>query len=77
MALNGFILSEGDVKSYEMTGKGENIARIDRPATVAYRGDAETLVETVDAIVKELKLWNSRSEFIREATLEHIRRHVD
>jgi metal-responsive CopG/Arc/MetJ family transcriptional regulator len=66
-------------KSYEMTGKGENIARIlDRPATVAVTVEMpKPLLETVDAIVKELKLWNSRSEFIREATLEHIRRHVE
>jgi metal-responsive CopG/Arc/MetJ family transcriptional regulator len=66
-------------KSYEMTGKGENITRIlDRPATVAVTVEmSKPLLETVDAIVKELKLWNSRSEFIREATLEHIRRHVE
>jgi metal-responsive CopG/Arc/MetJ family transcriptional regulator len=66
-------------KSYEMTGKSENIARIlDRPATVAVTVEMpKPLLETVDAIVKELKLWNSRSEFIREATLEHIRRHVE
>jgi metal-responsive CopG/Arc/MetJ family transcriptional regulator len=66
-------------KSYKMTGKGENITRIlDRPATVAVTVEmSKPLLETVDAIVKELKLWNSRSEFIREATLEHIRRHVE
>jgi metal-responsive CopG/Arc/MetJ family transcriptional regulator len=65
-------------KSYEMTGKGENIARTDRPATVVVVVEMpKPLRETVDAIVKELKLWNSRSEFIREATLEHIKRYVE
>ena len=65
-------------KSYEMTGEGENRARTDRPATVVVAVEmSKPLLETVDAIVKELKLWNSRSEFIREATLEHIRRHAE
>jgi metal-responsive CopG/Arc/MetJ family transcriptional regulator len=65
-------------KSYKMTGKGENIARTDRPATVVVVVEMpKSLRETVDAIVKELKLWNSRSEFIREATLEHIKRYVE
>jgi metal-responsive CopG/Arc/MetJ family transcriptional regulator len=49
----------------------------ERPQTVVFVVKlSKPLMESVDTLVENLKLWSNRAEFVREAIKEHVERYA-
>jgi metal-responsive CopG/Arc/MetJ family transcriptional regulator len=49
----------------------------ERPQTVVFVVKlSKPLMESIDTLVENLKLWSNRAEFVREAIKEHVERYA-